>query len=200
MKKSRTTSRCSRCVFRDKLELPRSPTRPRSTRRLPPYYHPGPRLRRDPVPSGAPGTGWAVRLPERVGLRTRRPLDLPEESDLYDGISPRAPGRRCEVSTTMVFVRLAPLSAEAIEGIGEPRGPDHPGRGADLRDGVPVPGVQDLRGPSASSTSRSTGTCCCCRTPRARTARSSRRESPRRVRWPRSPPPATSYAYYGVSR
>ena len=41
----------------------------------------------------------------------------------------------------------------------------------------------------ASSTSRSTTTCCC-PTPRARTARSSRRASPRPARWPASSRPA----------
>ncbi len=75
---------------------------------------------------------------------------------------------------------------------------DHPRRSAHVRSRRAVPRRTRSTRRSASATSRSTPSCCC-RTARRATVGSSRRGSPRRARWRRSPPPARR-TRRGVSR
>ena len=132
-------------------------------------------------------------LPRRV-VRNRRPLELPGRRRLRRVAAAARASRRCRPPWPSPACCATCAATSAFGAAGRA---DHPRRGPHLRHGRAVPRVQDLRRRRASSTSRSTPTCCC-PTPRPRTARSSRRASPRRARWPASPPPAPRYATRGV--
>ena len=128
-------------------------------------------------------------LPQRIDRRpptaraARRPVRSPSS---HAGSGSQA------VSTTMAFTRLLRNLARD-EDFGPrvvPIIPDEArtfGMDALFREFK----IYAAAGPEVRAGRRTT---CCCPTPRRRTARSSRRASPRPARWPASPPPAPSYA------
>ena len=173
-------------VFRDRLELPIPDAEDRGRALLPP----GPRLRGGPVPPGAPPR---ARRPAAAARRPGAGPCRPPAADVGRRVRRRA--RRPAVSTTMVFARLL-RNLMRDPGARVAHRADHPRRGAHVRHGPALQGGRDLRERAASATSRSTRTSSS-PTARRRTARSSRRASPRPARWPRSRRPATSYATHG---
>ena len=149
----------------------------------PPYYRPPSRLARVPLPDGPP-----------PGARRRR---CPAAPPRCAGRSP-CPSPRCSRSSPPARAARPsppPWPSPACCATWPGRRSSAPGwcRSSPTR---PAPsawtrssGSSRSTPPTASTTSRSTRRCCS-PTPRARTARSSRRASPRPAPWPASPPPA----------
>ena len=150
----------------------------------PPYYRPARGLARVPLPDRA---AHGARRPAAVALGHRAPrrctLPPPEPFAEFDAGS----GTQA-VSTTMAFTRLLRNLARD-EGFGPRVVPIIPDEARTFGMDALFREFKIYAADRASATSPSTTTCCC-PTPRARTARSSRRASPRPARWPASPPPA----------
>ena len=175
-------------TFRDRLDLPISDTQ--LAQELPPYAHPGPDSVGVRVPHTAsaaarrpgPSTRRAARgrSTSRTTIRTATYWPVPAKGSWR---RPRAPSPDC----------CATCSRPAASGRGSSRSSrTRPARSASTgcfarsRSTPPV----------ASSTSPSTPGCCSA-TRKPRTARSSRRASPRRDRWRRSSRPPHRTATWG---
>ena len=125
-------------AFRDSQRIPISDKQLEENPYLPPYYHPGehaPEIRY--MHERRARLGGAV--PER--RVTAKPLVLPGDK-VYEVVR-RGSGKQ-EVATTMAFVRLLRELVKDKE-IGGAVRADHPGRGADVRDGLDVPDAEDLQ-------------------------------------------------------
>ena len=133
-------------------------------------------------------------LPRRVVARQARRSTLPRRRAVRRSSTAARASRRCRPRWRSPACCATCCRDDEFGAAGRA---DHPRRGPHVRHGRPVPGVQDLRRRRASSTSRSTPSCCC-PTPRPRTARSSRRASPRPARWRSFTAAGTSYATRGV--
>ena len=96
-------------------------------------------------------------------------------------------------------VRPHPVEAAPRQGNRRARRPDRPRRGAHLRHGSALPRRRHLLAHRPEGTSRSTWTRSCI-TRKRRTARSSRKASPRPDRWRRSSPPAPPTRPTGSTR
>ena len=104
----------------------------------------------------------------------------PPNADLYEEFyaGTKNPGG---VSTTMAFVRLLDEADQGQEHR-QPHRADHPGRGAHVRHGAALPPDRHLR-LEGSALRAGRPQASCSTTARARTARCSRRASPRPARW-----------------
>ena len=106
---------------------------------LPPYYHPGTDSPEYEYLHGAPPR--ARRLPPR----TRRAGEARRLPARRDHRSAHGRHRRQGAGVDDDRVHTAAAHADEGAGVGQPRRPDHPRRGADVRHGRAVPRVQDLR-------------------------------------------------------
>ena len=152
--------------------------------------------RRRTSPAGWRPTTTPARTRRRSGTCSRggrrsaasipHAMSSPKPIDAAEGRRLRPVRRRLEAGgLDDDGVRPAAPRSDAGQEDRPPHRPDHPGRGADVRHGVAVPRVQDLRGARAAVRARSTPSTSW-RTARRRTGRSWRRASPRPARWPRS--------------
>ena len=164
-------------VFRDRLELPIPDAKLKDA----PYFHPGPEsdevryMQERRATLGGP-------VPRRV-VRAQ-PLPLPPGRD-RQGVRRRQRHRRLDDDG----LHAPPAQPDPRPGDRQAHRPDHPGRGADVRHGPAVQGGRHLRRPRPAVRAGGLGPRALA-TARRRTARSSRRGSTRRARWPASRPRA----------
>ena len=142
-------------------------------------------LGRVPVHDGAPP--GARRLdPEAHRRRRARPLELPDDTPFNEVLAGLGQRRRCRPRWPSP---ACCATCAATTQIGPAGRADHPRRGPHVRHGRAVPRAQDLRraGPEVRA-GRPRPAAVVHRV--GRTARSSRRASPRPARWRASSPPA----------
>ena len=165
-------------VFRDRLELPIPDAKLKDA----PYFHPGPDSEEVQYMPGAAHGSWAGR--SRAASCAPQPLP-PAGAGRRRGVRRRAarPRSRRRWSSPGILRNLIrdPQHRQAHRA-------DHPGRGAHVRHGPAVQGGRHLRRQRAAL--RAGRLRARALVPRGdRTARCSRRASPRRARWPRSSRP-----------